>query len=221
MAIGGFANMKALSERNDRPETASRPVRRDARRLRDGRGRRRRRSSRSSSTRRRAARRIYAEIVGYGATGDAYHLTAPAPDGEGAQRAMRGALKDAGLDAGRRRSTSTPTARRRRRNDSNETQGDQGGLRRARAKTLNVSSTKSTTGHMLGAAGAVEFIVCALVDARRHRSRRRSTTRRRIPSATSTTRRTAPAQREVRAALSNSFGFGGHNVTLAVQRFED
>src|SRR4029079_1733089 len=104
---------------------------------------------------------IYAEIVGYGATGDAYHLTAPAPEGEGAQRAMRRAIEDAKLspteiDYINAHGTSTPA------NDLNETKaikavfGD-------RAREILVSSTKSMTGHMLGAAGAVEFIISSLV----------------------------------------------------------
>src|SRR4051794_37766903 len=160
MAIGGFANMKALSERNDSPETASRPFdqTRDGFVMGEGSG------VVVLEDYEHAVKRgahMYAEIVGYGATGDAYHLTAPAPDGEGAQRAMKRALKDAGLEPKdiqyiNAHGTSTPA------NDSNETRaikavfGDD-------AKSVNVSSTKSATGHMLGAAGAVEAVVSAMV----------------------------------------------------------
>jgi 3-oxoacyl-[acyl-carrier-protein] synthase II len=161
--------------------------------------------------------RIYAEIVGYGATGDAYHLTAPAPEGEGAQRAMKRAMADAGLVPGdvqyiNAHGTSTPA------NDLNETKaikavfGD-------RAADVNVSSTKSMTGHMLGAAGAVEFIICSLA------------VRECVVPPTINYERPDPeldlnytpnraVQRDVGVALSNSFGFGGHNVTLAVRRFK-
>jgi 3-oxoacyl-[acyl-carrier-protein] synthase II len=216
MAIGGFANMKALSERNDSPATASRPfdATRDGFVMGEGGGIVI--LEELEHARKRGAT-IYAEIVGYGATGDAYHLTAPAPEGEGAQRAMRIAMKDAGLtpvdiDYINAHGTSTPA------NDLNETKaikavfGDH-------AKTVAVSSTKSMTGHMLGAAGAVEFIIGAL-----------STRDCIIPPTINYetpdpeldlnyTPNTA-VKREVRAVLSNSFGFGGHNVTLAIKRFE-
>src|SRR5207302_1683008 len=159
MAIGGFANMKALSERNDAPETASRPFdqTRDGFVMGEGAG------VVILEDYEHALRRgahVYAEIVGYGATGDAYHLTAPAPDGEGAQRAMRRAMADAQLESTdidyiNAHGTSTPA------NDLNETKAIKAVFGDV-AADVNVSSTKSMTGHMLGAAGAVEFIICTL-----------------------------------------------------------
>jgi len=215
MAIGGFANMKALSERNDSPETASRPF--DA--TRDGfvmgEGSAVIILEELEHAVRRGAR-IYAEVAGYGATGDAYHLTAPAPDGEGAQRAMKRAMADAGLTPAdiqyiNAHGTSTPA------NDFNETRaikavfGD-------RAKSLNVSSTKSATGHMLGAAGSLEFIVSALVvrDGVIPPTINYQTP---DPELDLNFTPNTAVERDVSAALSNSFGFGGHNVTLAVRRF--
>ena len=216
MAIGGFANMKALSERNDSPATASRPfdATRDGFVMGEGAGVVI--LEELEHARRRGAK-IYGEIVGYGATGDAHHLTAPAPDGEGAQRAMRRALNDAKLGLAdvqyiNAHGTSTPA------NDLNETKAIKAVFGDAAAK-VHVSSTKSATGHMLGAAGAVEFIVCIQV------------VREGIIPPTINYQTPDPeldlnftpnhaARRDVHAALSNSFGFGGHNVTLAVRRFE-
>jgi 3-oxoacyl-[acyl-carrier-protein] synthase II len=217
MAIGGFANMKALSERNDSPETASRPfdATRDGFVMGEGGGIVI--LEELNHARDRGAT-IYAEIAGYGPTGDAYHLTAPAPEGEGAQRAMRIAMKDAGfsladIDYINAHGTSTPA------NDLNETKaikavfGD-------RARSMHVSSTKSMTGHMLGAAGAVEFIFGALAV--------RDCI---IPPTINYTHPdpeldlnytpNTSVHRRISAVLSNSFGFGGHNVTLAIKRFEE
>src|SRR3954447_5268782 len=216
MAIGGFANMKALSERNESPETASRPfdATRDGFVMGEGGGIVI--LEELEHARARGAR-IYAEIVGYGATGDAYHLTAPAPEGEGAQRAMRIAMKDAGwtpadIDYINAHGTSTPA------NDMNETKAIKAVFGEY-AKTVAVSSTKSMTGHMLGAAGAVEFIFGALA------------TRDSIIPPTINYKTPDPeldldytpntaVKREVRSVLSNSFGFGGHNVSLAIRRWE-
>ena len=217
MAIGGFANMRALSERNDEPEAASRPfdAGRDGFVMGEGAGIVI--LEELEHARRRGAR-IYAEIGGYGMTGDAYHLTAPAPDGEGAQRAMRRAMEDAGLTPAtvqyvNAHGTSTPA------NDLNETKAIKAVFGEY-AKGLNVSSTKSCTGHMLGAAGALEFLVSALV-----------VQQGKIPP---TINYTTPdpqcdlnytpnvaVDRNVSAVLSNSFGFGGHNVSLAIKRFAD
>jgi 3-oxoacyl-[acyl-carrier-protein] synthase II len=217
MAIGGFANMKALSERNESPETASRPFdqTRDGFVMGEGAGAVVLEDYEHAVKR---GARIYAEIVGYGATGDAYHLTAPAPDGEGAQRAMRRAMKDAQLsptdvDYINAHGTSTPA------NDLNETKAIKAVFGDA-AADVNVSSTKSMTGHMLGAAGAVEFIICTLA------------VRDCVVPPTINYEHPDPeldlnytanraVRRNVEIALSNSFGFGGHNVTLAVRRMRE
>jgi 3-oxoacyl-[acyl-carrier-protein] synthase II len=215
MAIGGFANMKALSERNDSPETASRPfdATRDGFVMGEGAGililEELEHALKRDAT-------IYAEIVGYGATGDAYHLTAPAPDGEGAQRAMKRALKDAGLEPKdiqyiNAHGTSTPA------NDFNETRAIKAVFGEY-AKTVNVSSTKSATGHMLGAAGAVEAVVSAMVvgtgiippTINYHNPQ---------PELDLNYTPNTSVKRDVNAVLSNSFGFGGHNTTLAIKRY--
>jgi 3-oxoacyl-[acyl-carrier-protein] synthase II len=217
MAIAGFANMKALSERNDSPETASRPF--DA--TRDGfvmgEGAAVVILEELEHAKARGAT-IYAEVAGYGATGDAYHLTAPAPDGEGAQRAMRRALSDAGLQPAdvqyiNAHGTSTPA------NDLNETRAIKAVFGDA-AAGLNVSSTKGATGHMLGAAGAVEFVFSSLVV---QGGMVPPTINYQTPDPELDLDYTpnAPVRRDVTAALSNSFGFGGHNVALAVKRYTD
>jgi 3-oxoacyl-[acyl-carrier-protein] synthase II len=217
MAIGGFANMKALSERNDSPETASRPF--DA--TRDGfvmgEGGAVLILEELEHAKNRGAR-IYGEIVGFGATGDAYHLTAPAPDGEGAQRAMRRAMQDAGLGIGdvqyiNAHGTSTPA------NDLNETKAIKA-VFGEHAADVSVSSTKSCTGHMLGAAGAIECIVsimavkeCTIPPTINYETPDPELDLNYTPN--------TAVRRDARVALSNSFGFGGHNVTLAVRRYEE
>src|SRR5437764_2417570 len=215
MAIGGFANMKALSERNESPSTASRPfdATRDGFVMGEGAGVVILEELDHAKAR---GARIYAEIVGYGATGDAHHLTAPAPEGEGAQRAMHRAMKDAGITAAdvdyiNAHGTSTPA------NDLNETKAIKAVFGEC-AKKLNVSSTKSMTGHMLGAAGAVEFIFCALAS---RDCMVPPTINYQTPDPELDLNYTpnAAARRDVKVALSNSFGFGGHNVTLAIRRF--
>ena len=217
MAIGGFANMTALSRRNDSPETASRPfdATRDGFVMGEGAG-----IVVLEELEHALARgaRIYGEIAGYKATGDAYHLTGQLPDHEGLQRAMRGAMTDGGLtpadiDYVNAHGTSTPL------NDSNEAKAIATVLGDA-ARTVSVSSTKSMTGHMLGAAGSVEFIACTLA------------IRDQIVPPTINFVTTDPEccgldftpnqarERQVRAALSNSAGFGGHNVSIAVKRHQ-
>ena len=217
MAIGGFANMKALSERNDSPATASRPfdATRDGFVMGEGGGIVILESLEHAMDR---GARIYAEIVGYGATGDAYHLTAPAPEGEGAQRAMRRAMQDAKLapvdiDYINAHGTSTPA------NDLNETKAIKAVFGEY-AKKVNVSSTKSMTGHMLGAAGAVEFIIGSLAvqDCVAPPTINYQTP---DPELDLDFTPNTAKHRPIRAVLSNSFGFGGHNVTLAIKRFEE
>jgi 3-oxoacyl-[acyl-carrier-protein] synthase II len=215
LPIGGFAQMKALSTRNDEPTRASRPFDADRDGFVPGEGAGVVVLEHLEHARRRGAR-IYAELVGYGMTADAYHMTAPDPDGDGAIRAMTGALRDAGLrpeDVGyvNAHGTSTPY------NDKTETLaikqvfGDH-------ARRLAVSSTKSMTGHLLGAAGGIETIVTVLA------------LQQGILPPTINYEKPDPdcdldyvpntaRKAEVDAAISNGFGFGGTNATLAFRRW--
>jgi 3-oxoacyl-[acyl-carrier-protein] synthase II len=218
MSIGGFANMKALSTRNDSPETASRPFDRDRDGFVMGEGAGIVILESLEHALARGAR-IHGELAGYRATGDAYHLTGQLPDHEGLQRAMRGALADGGLtpadiDYVNAHGTSTPL------NDSNEAKAI-ATVFAENASVISVSSTKSMTGHMLGAAAAVEFLVATL-------SIRDQivppTINYVIPDPECGTLDFTPnlaRNREVRAALSNSAGFGGHNVSLVVKRYQE
>jgi 3-oxoacyl-[acyl-carrier-protein] synthase II len=214
LAVASFANMKALSERNDDPATASRPFDKDRDGFVLGDGAAVLILEAWEHAQRRGAK-IYAEIVGQGQTADAYHITAPAPDGSGAQEAMRLAMKDAGIrldEVGyiNAHGTSTPHG------DAAETAAVKT-VFGEHARRLVFGSTKSMTGHLLGAAGALEAAVCALVV---QRGIIPPTINQFTPdptcdldSAPNTARK-----RAVSVALSNSFGFGGHNVTLAVRR---
>ena len=215
LAIAGFQNMKALSTRNDAPELASRPFDqgRDGFVLGDGSASLVLESLEHATTR---GATILGEVIGYGMSGDAHHMTAPAPDGEGAQRAMRDCLADGAIDPAtvgyvNAHGTSTPLG------DVAETTAVKL-VFGAHASKLVFSSTKSMTGHLLGAAGALEFMVSMLV----------ATTGRVPPTINQTDADpacdlfSAPNQavdRQVDVAMSNSFGFGGHNVSLAVRRF--
>ena len=218
MAIGGFANMTALSDRNDSPATASRPfdLTRDGFVMGEGAGIVI--LEELEHARARGAR-IYGEVVGYRASADAYHLTGQLPEHEGLQRAMRGALADAGMrpdevDYVNAHGTSTQL------NDSNEATAIAKVFGDA-AKRVSISSTKSMTGHMLGAAGAVEFIASTLAI---RDGVAPPTINYCTPDPACGDLDFTPNQarsREVRAALSNSAGFGGHNVSLVVKRYQE
>jgi 3-oxoacyl-[acyl-carrier-protein] synthase II len=214
LAVASFANMKALSERNDDPQTASRPFDKDRDGFVMGDGAAVLIIEEWEHARRRGAR-IYAELAGFGMTADAHHITAPAPDGAGAQDAMRIAMADARVTPEQityinAHGTSTPHG------DAAETAAVKS-VFGAHARKLIFGSTKSMTGHLLGAAGALEAAVCALVI----QSGTIPPTINQFTSDPACDLDSAPGhavQRRVDVALTNSFGFGGHNVTLAVRR---
>jgi 3-oxoacyl-[acyl-carrier-protein] synthase II len=216
MGVGGFAAMRALSTRNDDPPRASRPFDRDRDGFVIGEGAGMLVLEELEGARRRGAT-IYAEVVGYGLSGDAYHLTGQPPDANGAVRSMRMALRKAGLqpdqiDYINAHGTSTPI------NDPTETQavkavfGDQAGR-------LVMSSTKSMTGHLLGAAGGLEAGISALAV---HHQIAPPTINLETPDPACDLDYAANACRPmtIRYALSNSFGFGGTNGTLVLSRYE-
>jgi 3-oxoacyl-[acyl-carrier-protein] synthase II len=215
LGLGGFAAMRALSLRNDDPQRSSRPFDRDRDGFVMGEGAGVVVLEELEYAKTRGAH-IYAEIVGYGNTADAYHLTAPSPGGEGAARCMRMALRSAGLNPSdisyiNAHGTSTPQG------DIAETQavktvfGDY-------ASKVAVSSTKGATGHMLGAAGAVEMAICVkAIECN-------------IVPPTINLENPDPEcdldyvpntarEMEVNAAVNNSFGFGGHNATIIARKF--
>ena len=214
--IAGFANMTALSTRNDSPETASRPfdAGRDGFVLGEGAGMVL--MEELEHARARGAT-IIAEVVGYGQTADAYHITAPAEGGEGAVRAMRAALREAAAEVGEvdyvnAHGTSTPA------NDKNESAAIRTALGE-RAYDIVVGSTKSMTGHTLGAAGGVEAVISALV-CREGKIPPTINYETPDPDCDLNYGTEGMIERPVRLALSNSFGFGGHNVCLAIRRFD-
>ncbi len=215
LTIAGFCQMKAMSTRNDEPTKASRPfdAERDGFVCGEGGGLLVLESLEHAVGR---DARIYAEVVGYGMTGDAHHMTAPDPEGDGAARAMGAALRDAGLGASavgyiNAHGTSTPY------NDKFETLA----IKRVfgeHARKLAVSSTKSMTGHLLGAAGGIEAIATALAI---HHG---------ILPPTMNYEKPDPdcdldyipnqaRKQDVEVALSNAFGFGGTNATLVFQKY--
>lgn len=214
LGVGGFCSMKALSTRNDDPAGASRPFDKDRDGFVVGEGAAILVLEEMEFARKRGAK-VYAEICGYGATGDAYHVTAPAPGGDGMARAMAAAIADAGISAGEidyinAHGTSTPY------NDLYETMAIKT-VFGERAKSIPVSSTKSMTGHLLGASGSIEAMFCALTV-------RDGVLPPTINYATPdpecdldyvpNVKRAQP----VRFALSNSFGFGGTNSVLLFGR---
>ena len=211
MAIAGFSSMKAMSTRNDEPTRASRPFDAERDGFVMGEGAVMLVLEKAEVAAKRGATAI-CEVAGYGASGDAFHITSPAPDGDGAVRAMRQALKDAGMNPEdvtyiNAHGTSTPY------NDRTETVA----VRRLfgeHAQNVMLASTKSMTGHLLGAAGALEAAICALV-----------ITRGIVPPTINYEHPDPECDLDcvpnlartvhVTGALSNSMGFGGHNGTLA------
>lgn len=217
-SIGGFTSMHAMSGRNDDPTTASRPYDkdRDGFVLGEGAG-----AFVLESLEHALARgaKIYCEVMGAGATADGYHMTAPHPEGIGAAKAISEALKDGGLqpediDYINTHGTSTPL-------------GDGAELKAVQkvfgehAYTMNISSTKSMTGHLLGAAGAIEAIasVMAVVNDIVPPTMNHFTDDPEIDPKLNLTFNAAQ-KRTVRAALSNTFGFGGHNSSLIFKKYE-
>jgi len=215
LTIAGFCQMKAMSTRNDEPTKASRPfdAGRDGFVCGEGGGLVVLESLEHASQR---EARIYAEVVGYGMTSDAHHMTAPDPEGDGAARAMAGALSDAGLDPTavsyiNAHGTSTPY------NDKFETIA----IKRVfgdHAYRLAVSSTKSMTGHLLGAAGGIEAIATALAIQRgilpptvNYETPDPDCDLDYVPN--------QARKQEIEVALTNAFGFGGTNATLALRKF--
>jgi len=215
LAIAGFSSMKALSTRNDDPARASRPFDKDRDGFIMGEGSGMLILEDHDHALKRGAR-IYAEIVGYGLTGDAYHITSPAPEGEGAMRSMAMAIEDAGIlpeqiDYINAHGTSTPL------NDLYETMAIKG-LLKEKAGEVSVSSTKSMTGHLLGAAGSVEAIACIMA---LREGIVPPTINLKTPSEgldLDYTPGVAKA-RNMTYAMSNSLGFGGHNGTLVFKKY--
>lgn len=216
LSFAGFCNMKAMSTRNDDPKTASRPFDKDRDGFVMGEGAGILILEELEHALNRGAN-IYAEVVGYGATADAYHMTTPAENGEGAARSIKMAIEDGNIplnevDYINAHGTSTPY------NDRLETMAIKS-VFEDNAYNLCVSSTKSMTGHLLGAAGAVEAVVCAMSIADNY-----------VPPTINVQNIDEELdldyvlnhgkERNVRYALSNSLGFGGHNATLAFKKYQ-
>jgi len=216
LGLSSFCAARSLSHRNDDPKRASRPfdIDRDGFVMGEGSGivvfeELDHAKARNAN--------IYAEVIGFGSSGDAYHITAPAPEGEGANRAMRKALKDAGLNADQvdyinAHGTSTKL------NDKNETAAIKD-VFGAHAKNLSISSTKSMTGHLLGAAGAIEIIACVKAI---QESLVPPTINFETPDPECDLDYTPnkTVEKPINVCMSNSFGFGGHNAVIVVKKFE-
>jgi 3-oxoacyl-[acyl-carrier-protein] synthase II len=217
--MGGFNAMKAMSERNDDPKTASRPYDKDRDGFIMGEAAGALVLEEYEHAKRRGAK-IYCEVVGGGATADAYHLTAPHPEGLGAKNVMIAALKDAGMQANEidyinTHGTSTPLGDIAEAKAITEVFGEH-------AYNLNISSTKSMTGHCLGAAGVIEAIACiqSVIHDIVPPTINHFTDDPELDNRLNFTFN-APQKRIVNAALSNTFGFGGHNACVIVKKFKD
>ncbi len=215
MGIGGFAAMKALSTRNDDPQHASRPFDVDRDGFVMGEGAAVLLLEELEHAKARDAK-IYCEIAGYGNTADAHHLTAPSPEGEGAGRCMKMALRSAGLNPEdisyvNAHGTSTPQG------DNCEMQACKG-VFGDHAKDLVVNSTKGATGHLLGAAGATEMALCAKA-LEKQISPPTINVENQDPQCDLDCVKDGARKMKIDAVLNNSFGFGGHNATVAAKRF--
>jgi len=215
LSMAGFCQIKAMSTRNDEPHRASRPFDSERDGFVIGEGAAIAIVETLEHARGRGAR-IYAEFLGGGMTADAYHMTAPEPSGEGMAESMNMALRMAGIDRGEvdyinAHGTSTPL------NDEVESKAIRR-IFRDHADTLNISSTKSMVGHLLGASGAIEFNILTMAI---QEGNIPPTINYENPDPECTLNYTpnASIERALEVGLSNSFGFGGHNVTLAVRQF--
>ncbi|MBB6217809.1 3-oxoacyl-[acyl-carrier-protein] synthase II [Anaerosolibacter carboniphilus] len=216
LSVAGFCSMKAMSTRNDDPAAASRPFDKDRDGFVMGEGAGILIVEELEHAIKRGAN-IYAEVVGYGMSADAYHITAPAPEGEGAARSMKNALNDANIspediDYINAHGTSTPY------NDKFETMAIKS-LFGDHAYKLAVSSTKSMTGHLLGAAGGIEAIACIMAI---NESFLPPTINYTTPDPECDLDYVANhgKERNVRYTLSNSLGFGGHNASIIIKKYE-
>ncbi len=216
LGIGGFCAARAMSERNDAPEKASRPFDKGRDGFVAGEGSGILIVEELEHARKRGAK-IYAELSGYGATADAHHITSPAPEGEGGQRAMRMALRDAGVNPEQvgyvnTHGTSTPMG------DVAECQAINKVFGEHARKGLMVSSTKSMTGHLLGAAGGVEAVVSVLA-IQRGVLPPTANVDDQDPQCALDVIPNQAREKRVDVAMSNSFGFGGTNAVVLFKRF--
>ncbi|HNU42013.1 MAG TPA: beta-ketoacyl-ACP synthase II [Cyclobacteriaceae bacterium] len=216
--VGGFNAMKALSERNDSPETASRPYDKDRDGFVLGEGAGALILEEYEHAKKRGAK-IYAEVIGGGLSADAYHITAPHPEGAGIIKVMQNALDEAGIkpeevDYINTHGTSTPLG------DIGEIKAIQA-VFGEQAYKMNISSTKSMTGHLLGAAGAIEALACimALKEGIVAPTINHFTDDDGLDSRLNLTFNKAQ-KREIKVALSNTFGFGGHNASIILKKAE-